>query len=396
MLLYDQMQRVVVDFSKMATHSGTRHFAPGFLTLYGKLHAGNYSAMPLYPGLRHDTGTTYQQAVQTCELVERRPAFVLSNDDIFNLGHYINDVIAIWSMAVLAHRPFRSGVLVNVDGVREGGPAGGPSHRLMVPSAPDSPGPYSAWYYEKWFANVTRGLHYGARRVCFEEVYFFPLPGVPWFWNEWARRDECSLRAASPLYQSFNLLLRQQLLDHHIALPSPSSEEVHIVIEVRTINPAKRNNHASARYIRNLPQVLAQLRTIPNVRVTAQNFAKLDFLAQIRLAHSAHVLISAHGAGTTHIFHMAIGTPRCCALLELFPDQSVDLYTAEGYGNLARMLGLQHTRYVAQLGATSEEGTAFDPQLMKNKVQDLIERVTSKPSCLLEVKDTRSPLPSFT
>jgi hypothetical protein len=49
--------------------------------------------------------------------------------------------------------------------------------------------------------------------------------------------------------------------------------------------------------------------------------------------------MSMHGAGTTHIFHAAIGSPNCCALVELFPDTSVDFYTAQGYGNIARMLG---------------------------------------------------------
>ncbi len=57
------------------------------------------------------------------------------------------------------------------------------------------------------------------------------------------------------------------------------------------------------------------------------------------LSHSASISMSMHGAGTTHIFHAAIGSPNCCALVELFPDTSVDFYTAQGYGNIARMLG---------------------------------------------------------
>jgi hypothetical protein len=54
-----------------------------------------------------------------------------------------------------------------------------------------------------------------------------------------------------------------------------------------------------------------------------------------------------HGAGTTHIFHAALGQPNCCALVELFPDTTVELHAAQGYGNLARMLGLHHWRNVA-------------------------------------------------
>ena len=54
-----------------------------------------------------------------------------------------------------------------------------------------------------------------------------------------------------------------------------------------------------------------------------------------------------HGAGTTHIFHSAIGQPNCCALIELFPDPTIELHTAQGYGNLARQLGFYHYRNVA-------------------------------------------------
>ena len=43
------------------------------------------------------------------------------------------------------------------------------------------------------------------------------------------------------------------------------------------------------------------------VTVTAQDFAKLSFAEQVRLSHSASVFLSMHGAGTTHIFHMAVG-----------------------------------------------------------------------------------------
>jgi hypothetical protein len=70
-------------------------------------------------------------------------------------------------------------------------------------------------------------------------------------------------------------------------------------------------------------------------------------LVQVALSHSAGVFISMHGAGTTHIFHAALGQPNCCALVELFPDTTVELHAAQGYGNLARMLGLHHWRHVA-------------------------------------------------
>ncbi|KAJ1415501.1 hypothetical protein B484DRAFT_159469 [Ochromonadaceae sp. CCMP2298] len=86
-------------------------------------------------------------------------------------------------------------------------------------------------------------------------------------------------------------------------LPNPPVDSVHVVIEVRTINPAKKNNHSTSRHIRNLAAVIKAIRKIPGVTVTAQDFAKIPFAEQVKLSHSAGVFISMHGAGTTHIFH---------------------------------------------------------------------------------------------
>lgn len=327
------MKNVTMDFSKMSHHGGTRQFSSGFLTVYGAMHHANYSALPAYPGLVYAQPHIPYDPTQ-CDSTEHRPTYILSNDDIFNLGHYMNDVLTVWQMVTMSNHSFAEALLVNIDGVRDGGPAGGPAHRLMLPHAPDTHGPYSPYYFEQWFGEVRQGVSYARKRICFSELHLFPVPGVPWFWNEWGRVDECSAQAQSPLYQSFATLLRQSLLDHNHTLLNPPAapEPLHVVIEVREINPAKRNAHASARYMRNLGAVVHALQSISGIRVTAQNFAALTFLQQIQLAHTANILISAHGAGTTHIFHMALGQTDCCALLELFPDTSVDLYTAQGYG----------------------------------------------------------------
>eukprot|EP01040_Poterioochromonas_malhamensis_P008006 gene8006-8654_t len=295
---YCKMENVVLNFNQIQTHGGARGYSNGFLNFYGKQYEENKSFLPVYPGISSISDRRVPSpATQDCSKKETRPTFILSNDDIFNLGHYMNDVMGIWSMSVLANRAMNESLLINFDGYRYGGPAGGGAHRLMLNGKPDEHGPYSVEYYHKWFNNqVDQAKNYKGK-VCFQELYIFPLPGVPWFWNEWGRDDECSMQAASPLYQSFNVYLRQ------------------------------------------LP-----------IKVTAQDFSKLTFAEQIHLSHTASVLVSMHGAGTTHIFHMAVGDPKCCALMELFPDTSLDLYTMKGYGNLARMLG---KKYGLVLGSTS-------------------------------------------
>jgi hypothetical protein len=389
-----QMKEVVVDFGKMAVRDGSREFQSGFVTMFGS-PTRHFGKLPAYPGVKHVSSVTPPSvSAGSCDRVESRPTFVLSNDDIFNLGHYMNDVMGIWNMMTLSNQIPKNSLLINIDGVRAGGPAGGPPHRLMLARSPDDHGPYSPYYYHQWFNEVQKGIEMKHQRVCFKNLYLFPLPGVPWFWNNWSRLDECSVQSSSPLYQSFNVHLRQHLLDglgSH-SLPNPPLDYVHVVIEVRKINPRKSNAHSSARYIANLPELVAALKAIPNVRVTAQDFAQLSFLEQIKLAHSASILISMHGAGTTHIFHMAIGQRNCCGLVELFPDTSTDLYTAYGYGNLARMLGLHHMRYVAEKGSTQSSGTTVNVRKVTEMVQEMSKDVYQDPTCLFDVKDTRNPL----
>lgn len=204
-----------MDFRKMRETGQSRSFDSGFITLFGE-RLGGYAALPMYPGIsiQNDPNNHIHRS-GTCDVYETRPTFVLSNDDIFNLGHYINDVIGIWAMTVLAGRKSKESILLNIDGLREGGPAGGPAHRLMLPQSPDAHGPYSPSYYGTWFADVQMAKAHKKESVCYSELYIFPLPGVPWFWNDWGRINDCSMVASSPLYQSFNVFLRQHLINHY-------------------------------------------------------------------------------------------------------------------------------------------------------------------------------------
>lgn len=344
-LLVLQHGNVMLDFSKAVPRNNVRGFSDGFINTYGSKKK-NYGSYPHFPGAKHTVLEGEQAASfkleDHCEIVESRPTFLLSNDDIFNLGHYYNDLMGMWNMVVLANKDFADSVLLNMDGFREYGPAGGPNHRLMLASDPDNHGPYIG-YYNSWFGEVKKAKDYGNKKVCFKEIYFPPTPGVPWFWNDWGQLNDCSAQAASPLYQSYNVFMRQKWRAKYgnSSLVAPPRDVVHIVIEVRAINKNKMNNHSSARHIKNLGALIAALESIPNVKVTAQDFAKLPFEKQVSLSHSASIFISMHGAGTTHIFHSALGEPNCCALVELFPDTTIEFYTAHGYGNIARMLGKQ-------------------------------------------------------
>lgn len=395
-------KRVVVDFSKLGIAGPSRSFGTGFYTTFGERRS--IVAKPEIPGKLHigDQGRIYDERKE-CHEVETRPTFVISNDDIHNLGHYINDVALVWNMAVLANRDTKKSLLINIDGVRRGGPAGGPPHRLMIPSKPDTHGPYLP-YYQSWFDEVRKGNDYGTKRVCFREIYFQPFPGVAWFWNDWGQISECSVHAPSPLYQSFNYFLlkrwedeygKQSLLspeDYPMKGIVPGSNIIHVIIEVRSINKRKLNNHSSARFIKNLRELTDALSTIHDVKVTAQDFAKLNFMEQVKLSHSMGIFMSMHGAGTTHIFHSAVGRQNCCGLVELFPDTSIEFHSAHGYGNLARMHGFYHDRLVARSGSTTPTGTTVDVSAIVRLVEKQSLQIRERATCLHDIKDTTSPI----
>jgi hypothetical protein len=282
-----QYRDVVMDFGKAHVHSSSRTFDEGFLTVHGEMV--NYAHAPKVPGwaVRSTNGAmNSKEAVEAmherCDVIERRPTFVLSNDDIFNLGHYYNDVMGIWGMLTMAGVDSKQAVLLNIDGLRAGGPAGVGSHRIMVPGKPDEPGPYIG-YFKSWFADIHKAVDFGTKKVCYKELYLPPMPGVPWFWNDWGQINDCSVQAPSPLYQSYNLFMRGhwKAMYGAASLPNPPADVVHVVIEVRAINPNKRNNHSSARHIANLDALIEALQKIPGVKVTAQDFARISFEQQV-------------------------------------------------------------------------------------------------------------------
>ena len=390
-----KFSNVTIDFSKGAPNGIRRFFRDGFFTSRGNMLESRYSFD--IPGMHHinfddnmddDIVLDFAQPDE----VESRPTFIISNDDIFNLGHYMNDVMNVWQMAILAGRNTKDSILINFDGFREAGPAGGPSNRLMVPSDVDCYGPYID-YYKSWFSEMKKAVFYRGKRVKYAELYIPSNPYYPWFWNEWYTESLCALKSSSPLYQSFNTFLINRWMEYYgpDSLKKPDSDRVHIVLEVRPINRKKRDGRSSARHIKNVEDLVKEMQLIPNVRVTAQDFTLLSFKEQVSLSHSAGVFVSMHGAGTTHIFHSALGAPNCCALVELQPGDRFGYTHTKGYANLARMLGLHYYRYGVSNGRTSSNGTTVDVADVIALIQQAVDTVRSSPIRLNDVRDTQNP-----
>ena len=383
---------VTIDFLRAKPLRNTRFFRDGFFSTYGEnLNEGFRFDIPGREHIVNMRDRMDNSAVEY-DILEHRPTFIISNDDIFNLGHYMNDVMNVWHMSLMAGRNMKSSLLLNIDGFRAQGPAGGPLHRMMIPADPDSHGPFIG-YYKSWFSEIKKATEYRGKKVKYLELYVPSNPYFPWFWNDWWSVNKCALESPSPLYQSFNLFLRKRWVESYgsYSLPLPDSDKVHIVIELRPIDFKKTNEHSTARHLSNALQLVAGMKLIPDVRVTAVDFTSLPFREQVALSHSAGVFISMHGAGTTHIFHSALGAPNCCALIELQPEKRLGYQPAQGYANLAHMYGLHYYRYSAEDGSTNQNGTAVNVSTLVILASEAVQAVRSAPTCLVNVRDTRHP-----
>ena len=152
----------VIDFSRAEITQLRRLFQNGFVRTFGILNNKNFENNPDIFPVSGWINTEYS-AISTakCTRWEQRPTYIMSHDDIFNLGHHIEDVANVWMMLLLSSPDgllsFNSNQLIdalfiNMDGVRRSGPAGGEFNRLMVPNNPDELGPYN--YYSTWFSEV--------------------------------------------------------------------------------------------------------------------------------------------------------------------------------------------------------------------------------------------------
>lgn len=179
---YCKYNRVVVDFSKGLPSGQQRHFSPGFVTAYSSVPGAQNAGGVSVPGFTVEPLTSTERSLAEknpgsyparahCDVIETRPTFIMSHDDIYNLGHHVNDVMMVWAMVVMAGRAANTSLFINMDGIRRGGPAGGPPHRLMNANNPDANTPYLG-YYSSWFNQLARAVEYKSQRVCFDEVYF--------------------------------------------------------------------------------------------------------------------------------------------------------------------------------------------------------------------------------
>ena len=414
-----RIRNVVMDFAKMqesATINNVkrRYFQQGFVVLSENQNSRNSDNQRIphktpnlvgrLPGFmyvdNYEFANTYQRQ---CDEHVTAPTYVISNDDHGNLFHHMNDVMTVWSMLYLSNHSLdevTSAMLLNVDGFRRGGPGGSGRGKLLDHLNADDFGEFKA-YFESWFTQLRKAIDYKGKSVCFSELYFTYSPGYPWVWLDYNKDNECSLKAPSPLYQSFLLHIRQRWLYKFgkSSVLVPPTNHAHIVILLRSSDYDKKGVASSSRHILNSKELVKAIKELPNVRVTAVDMSTLSFLEQYKLASSASVFVGMHGAQNFNIFHASVGHPNCCAFLEIFPiddvSKKLSFHDIKGYGNIARLLGLFYFRYEAvnendRFVGGKEGGTRLDVVKVTEAVSRAVATVLTKSSCFVHTHTKNS------
>jgi hypothetical protein len=83
----------------------------------------------MFDGFENDDSTAF--SADLCDVVENRPTFIVSHDDIYNLAHFMNDAGNVWTMLLLSGQIGDTSVLLNIDGLNYQGASGGTPHRVM-------------------------------------------------------------------------------------------------------------------------------------------------------------------------------------------------------------------------------------------------------------------------
>lgn len=97
-------------------------------------------------------------------------------------------------------------------------------------------------------------------------------------------------------------------------------------------------------------------------------------------------------AALPHIFNAAIGDPNCCSLVEIFPEESKGFSTIQGFGNIARLLGMSYFRYVVHDGQSHKlDGSHVEMAKILPIIKNAVLSVSGRSICQHNVKLEHAP-----
>jgi hypothetical protein len=249
--------------------------------------------------------------------------------------------------------------------------------------------------YQHNFQTILRGADFGRSTLCLKKVLFQPLPSRGFVWDNWHNDLPCSFVGPSSLYQRWNLQVRRSFgLLRAEQQARFATGPMKVVLIVRNESTNDWGSYRTSRLFLNLPEIKAaieQLRiSLPSkyqFTLIEQNFAELSFEQQMQLMSDTHILVGMHGAGISQSQYMAIGSPRCCGVLEIFPKG--EFTPVRGFANMIRKMGLQYQRIDVRPEKSLPNGAMVPGQEVAEKLKILLERVVQEPACVLPqvVKD---------
>ena len=106
--VFCRFQNRLFDFSQVSIIGDTRNFQSNFFNIQ-EANNGDILTNPLLKNLKQllNIPGDYINNVtlsKRCDIWEERPVFISSNDDIYNLGHFFEDLMTTWVMIVMSQR----------------------------------------------------------------------------------------------------------------------------------------------------------------------------------------------------------------------------------------------------------------------------------------------------
>lgn len=372
------LENVMIDFSKAekikSSAIPSKKFQQDYMSM--DCHAGKTEPGFTFPHLLSPSRSSSSPAV--CNYVIEDTVLLFSHDNIRNMAHTLNDVMNVWVML------WMNGLAGNISSV----PFLTIDALKRYNNFDDMVNQYFTTYQHN-FQTILRGADFGRSTLCLKKVLFQPLPSRGFVWDNWHNDLPCSFAGPSSLYQRWNLQVRRSFgLLRAEQQARFDTGPMKVVLIVRNESTNDWGSYRTSRLFLNLPEIKAaieQLRiSLPSkyqFTLIEQNFAELSFEQQMQLMSDTHILVGMHGAGISQSQYMAIGSPRCCGVLEIFPKG--EFTPVRGFANMIRKMGLQYQRIDVRPEKSLPNGAMVPGQEVAEKLKILLERVVQEPACVL-------------
>ena len=435
------LYNLILDFKKMKVKNNAKIFEDDF----AKIKCPSSSTIRLksifnkyLPGLhvdRVDHQSKYSHGNQEeCDEIVTEPTLIVSHDCTFNLGHLFEDILNWWMIAEVKNLNRNKTILLNIDGLRPATIHNGKGRWAIIPQTPDAYGPFSKLLSPILFKNAI-DLHkrgWSQKRICFKEAHFFPFPLKAFVWQKISVDDRCSyfskrfneeyyqngdimrganyIPAPSSLYTKFHddyikewkNYLGSKMNDYNLIGTdnrqihtkddvlgmnnNQQKDKLRILFLIRSKSESEKRAEFIARNIMNLDEILLHIRKElimnGNHELVVEDFSQRSFDEQVIIVHNIDILITMHGAGGNHIFHMNQNRIHCCGLITLYPktqgcsnnDEKIcRFYGYKELGNHARYLGYEYLTLVGDRNSFHHgKGTYLDKVQLWNTIDKML------------------------